>query len=164
MPQDTCVSLSSRQQKTMLAGTRCQQKMKLELCPAPAGLISTVSTLNSCITTRFIKKCDTFQQVTLSSKTSYLLHLQHSGIRTSPHPWRNLHAWAAATPLWLVRGWTSSQLSLHRRPAPSCSPVPLPRPCWRVRSCELCGNTPAWWPSEASQKDVWPLVVNTVED
>lgn len=55
-----CVSLSSQQEKTMLAGTRCQQKTRLELYPAPAGLISMVNILYSCVTVSFIKKCASF--------------------------------------------------------------------------------------------------------
>lgn len=80
--------------------------------------------------------CHIFKHVTLSSNTSCLLHLQHSGIRASLRPWGRLRAQAAAMQLWQARGLTSSQLSPHRRPAPSSSPAPLLRPCWRVKSCE----------------------------
>lgn len=43
MQQDMFVSSYSQQKKTMRAGTQFQQKMKLELYPAPAGLISMVN-------------------------------------------------------------------------------------------------------------------------
>lgn len=54
MPQDMCVSSFSQQQKTMEAGTQCQQKMRQELCPAPAGLISMVNIVYS-----FSQRCAT---------------------------------------------------------------------------------------------------------
>lgn len=75
MPQDTCVSLSSQQQKMMLAGTQCQQKMRLELYPAPAGLTSMVNIVYSCVSISFIQKTVAFLDAALCSNSNCLLHL-----------------------------------------------------------------------------------------
>lgn len=55
-----CVSLSSRQQKTMQAGTQCQQKTRLESFHAPADLIYMVNILYSWVAITFIKKSTAF--------------------------------------------------------------------------------------------------------
>lgn len=65
MQQDMCLCLSIQQKKTMQAGTQFQQKMRLELYPAPADLISMVNILYSCATISFIKTCNLFVSVPL---------------------------------------------------------------------------------------------------
>ena len=139
--QDTFVSLSNQQRKTTRAGTQFQQKTKLELCRARAGWISMVNIIVS-----LVQPCTAFVSVELSCNTSCLLNLQHSGIRASLPQWGRLRAQAAATQRWRARALTSSQCSPHRRPAPSSSPAPPLRPCWRARSCEArgqrCQNVP----------------------
>lgn len=51
-----CVSSSRQQQRMMLAGTQCQQKMMLELYLAPVDLTSMVYTQYSCVVFSFIRK------------------------------------------------------------------------------------------------------------
>lgn len=47
--------------------------------------------------------------------------------------------------LWQARDLTSSLLSPRRTPAPSSSPAPLLKPCWRARSCERHADTLRVW-------------------
>lgn len=82
-----CVSLSSQQQKMMLAGIQCQQKMRLELYPAPAGLISMVNIVYSCVSISFVQKRVSFQDGALCSNSNCLLHL--GSTMASGHPCTN---------------------------------------------------------------------------